>query len=375
MAVMSFEAGARFDMEAGKIGKWHQLGCDLLNRRRAPSHSGATVFAWCAHCRMQTPKANPPAMSMNSTPETTSLLRTACAPMKRERVGTGLHIRQYVWDGWESVALLLGTSGAMLESWTRGAGLAGRCDGDGDGGMGGPRRARRTNVRRWSSGRGGSGCAGWVGLTRVEVPGFGWSLDNLVVPHPSGIPEPATPVLWLLGAAALWGFRPSRPARPGHRKPVRQQRFRSFRTPKSKRPFGGGAAVWRRASLPAVEPTSRPSGKNLRIPAAKDSAWGAVVRACVSGRQGCRSPRQAGGLTPPASAFGLNSREGSPSPSGCRPGRERRFLNRLCGWDDAWTLRVAPKTETPSRLQIGARAPESALEQQGENSPNQKFAL
>ena len=45
--------------------------------------------------------------------------------MKRERVGTGLHIRQYVWDGWESVALLLGTSGAMLESWTRGAGLAG----------------------------------------------------------------------------------------------------------------------------------------------------------------------------------------------------------------------------------------------------------
>jgi RHS repeat-associated protein len=44
---------------------------------------------------------------------------------KRERVGTGLHIRQYVWDGWESVALLLGTSGAVLESWTRGVGLAG----------------------------------------------------------------------------------------------------------------------------------------------------------------------------------------------------------------------------------------------------------
>jgi RHS repeat-associated protein len=36
-----------------------------------------------------------------------------------------LHIRQYVWDGWESVALLLGTSGAVLESWTRGVGLAG----------------------------------------------------------------------------------------------------------------------------------------------------------------------------------------------------------------------------------------------------------
>lgn len=57
--------------------------------------------------------------------------------------------------------------------------------------------------------------AGWVGLTRVEVPGFGWSLDNLVVRHPSGIPEPAAPVLWLLGAAALWGFRPPRPRPPG----------------------------------------------------------------------------------------------------------------------------------------------------------------
>jgi len=56
--------------------------------------------------------------------------------------------------------------------------------------------------------------AGWVGLTRVEVPGFGWSLDNLVVRHPSGIPEPSALALWLLGAAALWGYRPSHPRPP-----------------------------------------------------------------------------------------------------------------------------------------------------------------
>lgn len=42
--------------------------------------------------------------------------------------------------------------------------------------------------------------AGWTGLTRVEVPGFGWSLDNLVV----GVPEPGTGALVLFGGLLLW---------------------------------------------------------------------------------------------------------------------------------------------------------------------------
>lgn len=37
----------------------------------------------------------------------------------------------------------------------------------------------------------------WRGLTRVEIPTYGWSLDNLVV----SIPEPGTGALMVLGAA------------------------------------------------------------------------------------------------------------------------------------------------------------------------------
>lgn len=37
----------------------------------------------------------------------------------------------------------------------------------------------------------------WNGLTRVEIPTYGWSLDNLVV----SIPEPGTGALIILGAA------------------------------------------------------------------------------------------------------------------------------------------------------------------------------
>ncbi len=39
----------------------------------------------------------------------------------------------------------------------------------------------------------------WSGLKRVEVPGWGWSLDNLVV----SVPEPGTWALALCGAALL----------------------------------------------------------------------------------------------------------------------------------------------------------------------------
>jgi len=39
--------------------------------------------------------------------------------------------------------------------------------------------------------------AEFTGLTRVEVPGYGWSLDNLVV----SVPEPGTVELGLLGSA------------------------------------------------------------------------------------------------------------------------------------------------------------------------------
>ena len=53
--------------------------------------------------------------------------------------------------------------------------------------------------------------AEFTGLTRVEVPGYGWSLDNLVV----SVPEPGTVELGLLGSAlftlrrfTIW-FRPS----------------------------------------------------------------------------------------------------------------------------------------------------------------------
>ena len=42
---------------------------------------------------------------------------------------------------------------------------------------------------------------GFTGLTRVEVPGFGWSLDNLRV---TPVPEPATGALLLAGGVAVW---------------------------------------------------------------------------------------------------------------------------------------------------------------------------
>ena len=45
----------------------------------------------------------------------------------------------------------------------------------------------------------------WTDLTRVEIPTFGWSLDNLVV----SVPEPTSAVLLLAGALLLW--RRSRP--------------------------------------------------------------------------------------------------------------------------------------------------------------------
>ena len=43
----------------------------------------------------------------------------------------------------------------------------------------------------------------WSGLRRVDVPGWGWSLDNLVV----SVPEPATWSLVVCGAALLGLFR------------------------------------------------------------------------------------------------------------------------------------------------------------------------
>lgn len=49
---------------------------------------------------------------------------------------------------------------------------------------------------------------GWTGLSRVEVPGFGWSLDNLVV----GVPEPTAGALLLLGIPLLWRLARKRTA-------------------------------------------------------------------------------------------------------------------------------------------------------------------
>ena len=43
----------------------------------------------------------------------------------------------------------------------------------------------------------------WTGLTRVEIPTIGWSLDNLVV----SVPEPASGLLVLTGGVALLLFR------------------------------------------------------------------------------------------------------------------------------------------------------------------------
>ena len=41
------------------------------------------------------------------------------------------------------------------------------------------------------------------GLTRVEIPTFGWSLDNLVV----SVPEPTSTMLFLPGGLLLWRLR------------------------------------------------------------------------------------------------------------------------------------------------------------------------
>jgi hypothetical protein len=43
----------------------------------------------------------------------------------------------------------------------------------------------------------------WNNLTRVEIPTYGWSLDNLVV----SIPEPGSGALLLAGGLLLWSRR------------------------------------------------------------------------------------------------------------------------------------------------------------------------
>ena len=45
------------------------------------------------------------------------------------------------------------------------------------------------------------------GLSRVEIPTFGWSLDNLVV-----VPEPSTFALLIAGAPVVWALRRRRRA-------------------------------------------------------------------------------------------------------------------------------------------------------------------
>ena len=63
----------------------------------------------------------------------------------------------------------------------------------------------------------------WIGLTRVEIPTSGWSLDNLVVRAP-GVPEPTTGALFLLGAGALWLMRAGK--RRGQSRVITQTRHR-----------------------------------------------------------------------------------------------------------------------------------------------------
>jgi hypothetical protein len=48
----------------------------------------------------------------------------------------------------------------------------------------------------------------WSGLTRVEIPSFGWSLDNLVV----AVPEPSAGALLLLGTMALGALKWRKPS-------------------------------------------------------------------------------------------------------------------------------------------------------------------
>ncbi len=49
----------------------------------------------------------------------------------------------------------------------------------------------------------------WSGLTRVEIPTFGWSLDNLVV----AVPEPSAGALLLAGGVWFWTLRRHREKR------------------------------------------------------------------------------------------------------------------------------------------------------------------
>ena len=48
---------------------------------------------------------------------------------------------------------------------------------------------------------------GWNDLIRVEIPTYGWSLDNVVV---GGVPEPSTFALVLLGGGLFWLARRKR---------------------------------------------------------------------------------------------------------------------------------------------------------------------
>lgn len=61
----------------------------------------------------------------------------------------------------------------------------------------------------------------WSGLTRVEIPTFGWSLDNLVV----SIPEPASGMLLGLGLLGMSLFRRPRAASDQPQKPPADSRI------------------------------------------------------------------------------------------------------------------------------------------------------
>ena len=54
---------------------------------------------------------------------------------------------------------------------------------------------------------------GFTGLSRVEIPTYGWSLDNLQVSY--GVPEPRSAALLLAGGLVLWALR-FRQSKPGY---------------------------------------------------------------------------------------------------------------------------------------------------------------